>query len=518
MRNSLTHLLRAAHSVRGRLGSQGFITSAVLTASALIMETLAVYPWVLWFSTWDLLGWTGPPLTFLLSIGLMGLAYGATRYALSQRWNVSTARVAILVSAVLALALAVRLQHGAGYLLWDMHWLEYVSAHTSVIIGALVFGVYVVWRGIVLGRETLAFDGLYRTFLIGLSGLVCLMVLWRIFGGRVFAGAPPVAGAYIAGYFLAALVALALSNFLAVQEEIKRRQEIPDYLARRWLTLLVGAALAIVLMGIGLASIVSFDLIAFLTQPLGVLADGLLLVVLYAIGFPLGIAVALLEFVLRFLVSLLRGSRTPEPFQPPDFSDMRRLTEGQQPRSLPPELLLLAKWGLVAALSALVLYLLARAVFRYWSRREEEGIEEINESLWTWENFRNDVKGLLRAFLARFQRKDNGGGSRRGPHAASNLAEDQQDLDVREIYRRLLWVGEQAGIARAREETPYEYHVRMSQAIPVENDALKSVTEAYVRLRYGHQPPGPEALVNLNSMWRRLRGAIQRLGKDDEPS
>jgi tetratricopeptide (TPR) repeat protein len=67
--------------------------------------------------------------------------------------------------------------------------------------------------------------------------------------------------------------------------------------------------------------------------------------------------------------------------------------------------------GYLLALLGLAIYFLGRAIFRYWRGNGEKGYEEINESLWSWSGFKDDLNSFLRGLTDRFRRS----GARSGP-------------------------------------------------------------------------------------------------------
>src|SRR3972149_3704653 len=145
---------------------------------AVLLEVLWGYPWLVWIGTWQAISWSRPPLSLGGAVLLAMPAEVLTRFALGQKWSLSRVRLVVLSTTVVLLALVVRLEQDGGYSLWDPDWAKYALDHLSALIGGLVFGVYLVWRGLSLGRENLPFPNLYQKFVIGLVALVLLLVLW----------------------------------------------------------------------------------------------------------------------------------------------------------------------------------------------------------------------------------------------------------------------------------------------------------------------------------------------------
>ncbi|MDP3062578.1 MAG: hypothetical protein Q8O40_05125, partial [Chloroflexota bacterium] len=189
-----------------------------------MLEVLWAYPWLVWMSTWEKLGWSRTPLILAEAVGLVALAELLTRATLARGWPLARTRVVVLTSLLLTLALVVRLEYGGGHALWDAGWWRYAQAHMSPLMAGLAFGLYMLWRGISVGREELSFDELYQKFLIGLAALVVLLVAWGATTGRgEFKRVLTASGLYVVAYFSAGLLALAISNLRGLQEEMVRR-------------------------------------------------------------------------------------------------------------------------------------------------------------------------------------------------------------------------------------------------------------------------------------------------------
>ena len=98
------------------------------------------------------------------------------------------------------------------------------------------------------------------------------------------------------------------------------------------------------------------------------------------------------------------------------------------------------KVGPLLAILSVIIYFLSRAIYRYWRGNDDKGYDEIHESLWSWAGFSGDLKTFLKGLGDRFRRA--------GAHASPPLActmTEPQFLDVRELYRGLLWEGNRAG-------------------------------------------------------------------------
>ena len=90
-------------------------------------------------------------------------------------------------------------------------------------------------------------------------------------------------------------------------------------------------------------------------------------------------------------------------------------------------------------------------------------------------------------------------------------AEDaENDLEVREIYRRLLWEAATCGVTRHGYETPGEYARRLRKAVPAMGNGLGELTAMYIENRYGELKLGQKKAERANSLWRVLHRLLRK--------
>src|SRR5215831_2992302 len=240
--------------------------------------------------------------------------------------------------------------------------------------------------------------------------------------------------------------------------------------------MLLGTVGILLLVAIVLALTLTFERVDQLTRPLGAAADLVLWVLIYAIAVPLGFLVEGLIDLVRLLIHPGAPRQVTQSPIPNNLDELRnRASSGAGP----PELLLLAvKVAVAAIVVALVLGLLARAVFRYADSLSQDDVEEDRDFVWTWAGVRAALRAWLRSvlgrprFAARFSRRST-------PVATP----DRASLDPRELYRELLRLGARLGRRRASSETPREYERALETVAPLagaERD-LAILTEVYAR-------------------------------------
>lgn len=478
---------------------------------SVLMESLLVYPWLLWLSKWPATGWEHPPLSFWGILGIGLVAESGARIASAQKRD-SNHFFLILPLLMMATVLIVRLDNPGGISIWNVSgWLSYASHNISLMIAAFGFSVYMLWRGISAAQTVFTSQDVNRRFLIGLGVLVALITLWAMLAKSDTIPNPGVAiGLFAAAYFFIGLLAMAMINLQTVREEIVEHEGISTLLDRRWLSLLLGMSLVIVVLAIGMTSLFSFDMASALMEPLRFIAKWLLIGFIYAVLLPLGIVVGSVIFAFQWVVSLIFGTPRPTEIKPPSFRELRDAAEGDPTASVSPDLVALIKWSLLAIVAGIVIFLLAKALYRRWRARSKDDVDEFGESLWSWQTFKADVGTLINALLSRFRkRKPMEQESVQIPASAQQSGEADRIFTVREIYQGLMWQGSAAGIPRNRPETPYEYEKRLSQRF--ENaPEIRDITKEYVEHRYGETPVEAERLKALNAAWRALRSFMLR--------
>jgi hypothetical protein len=484
-------------------------TRRVISLLSILMEVLWVYPWYAWISRWDVLEWPQPPMALGSAVALALAAEVMSHLSLARGWTPVRTLLLVLPALAALLALLLRLDLSGRYTLWDPDWARYAGDHTSLLLGGLALGAYLLWRGISVGRDSPSFDDLYRKLQMGLTALVLLLIVVSITGASEIRQVLASTGFYVLGFFAAGLMALGLANFQSIQEEMLRREGTPGVLSQRWVSMLMGVVFAIVAIALIVASAFSFSLATLLLRPLGVLANWLYTALVYTVAFPLGVVAAVLAYVLRFLASLVGRGDPPDSFSAPTPVEVRRVMEGQETGGIPPEAVLALKWGLLALVVMLVLLILASSLLKYWKAKDEEGVEEVSESLWSWEGFKADLRSFLSRLLSRFKRRER---STAMP-ASSPLMLEQEDqaggFTVREMYQRLLHEGRRAGLPRRHPETPHEYRGRLQASFGPAELELQAITEAYTAERYGRAATPDEQLGLLNHLWRRLRSVLR---------
>ena len=487
----------------------------IIPVLAVLMEVFWVYAWEVWLSGIPALGWAGTPLNLFSCILLAIFCEIVSYLFLSKKWSLRRVRSVVLTSSLILLIALVRLNLGGGYSIWDWHWTNYAATHLSAIITGFIFGIYFIWRGISIGGRSNTFSNLYPSFLVGLTGIIVLFVIWALSSAQkenIWSNA----GIYAVTFFGVGLFSLALANLEKFRAELLQHKESGISFSRQWFSILVILVLVILGVSLAVAGIFSADILGTWLHFFSNLGGWLLTGLIYAL-YPVALVASLLYYVIRFLMNLLNHAPPPPPPQMTQPPDWQKFAQNQGPNSLPPALVLALKWGLIALVIVLVVFFLARALVRYSQRKMDSEVEEIHETIWSWNIFNSDLQAILVWLFGWARRRRN---TKVGAPSAmfadfKNSESSDRNYSVRELYRAWLWQERQNGSPRRQSETPYEYRQRIGPAREPVADEIEAITESYITERYGEVSAQPDKLRQLNRLWRVLRDKINDLNRKE---
>ncbi len=417
----------------------------LLIVLTVLAEALRAYPWLILLSSLGIMNWVDPPFSFLSSLIIISVVAIILHLTLYRDFRLNEVRIAALASGIICLLLVIRLEMHGGYGFWDFGWFTYASQNLVAVIAGLLFGTYLIWRGIAVSRGDQQTDHLYKNFIFGVAGFVLLMIVWastaRInTNEHMFATLVP----YILGYFFTSLMSLGISNFLSLRQGMASRPKATELFTRRWLLILLGVVTVIMIVGALLASTFSYNLITWIIQPLDTLAGWLLTAFLYVIGYPIGYLVEAVYWVGSYVLAWLMARLNSQEMMQIEMGEIGDKTEEIVTGSFPATLGTVLQWVLLLAVIGVIIFFLSRAIFRYWRGAQEKGYEEINESLWSWNIFGADVKSFLKGFTDRLrpggghgQQEEKPDGQEREAYASKNLhgfgAVGEEEFDREQI-------------------------------------------------------------------------------------
>ena len=506
-------------SIISRFKKVNWIADVLTPSAVILMEVLWLYPWLVFIGKERGLDTPKTHLSLLSLICVIGLSYIATKIFLKRKWSMLWIQTSIIACGLVGIFLVLRIEYSAGFNLFSGAWfvsyghilLDFFT-YTHPFGFGLIASLYLWWRGISLGRSPLDFEDIYTPFLIELATLVFLIILWVYsFKNETGQNLTTDIGIYIAGFFFFGLVALALSNLVVIQEQMKTKVESSKNFGRRWLTIILSVIGGIFLISIGFASIFSTQFISAVGRFLkGISAvyDKVVTFIIYAIGY----LVQILAYIYQWIINLFHHGKPPEPPQMVVPGDLNN-PKGTKQLIISPELILILKWTILALLLLVVIFLIIRAVRRRRRIQTGDDLEEEHESLWSWGGFKSDIILFFKMLFQRFKRKTK-------PVTAGVTIDWQPEedikrrLSIREIYQHLLWQGERLRIPREDYETPSEYARRLGTFAPEGREPLNEITGLYIDVRYGEKPIDDKKTDDANTVWQRLLNILK--GPEDQ--
>ena len=508
--------MRTARRFIRRLPNLNWISVLLVPVAVVLMEVFWFYPWLVWVGRVPFFAGDRPPLSLASVIVLLGASYAVTLYLLSRNWSEGWTRAGVVGFGLVLVYAAIRSEYHAGYGLADPQWFVYIGrailnlfSEANLLVVALPATVYLWWRGIDRGRRSLLVGDLYRTFLIGVGSFVLLIIAWRVsLGAGSLEDLAATVAPQIAAFFFFGLSALALTNLTSIRQRMAPEESMRSF-NRRWIPTLFGVIAGIVLIGVAVAGVFSPEFMAFLGRLVESAFD-VAREVFYYLLLPFGYIAAALVYVGMWLINLIRRGEPPE-FQMPELFGEEEQNEIPKGEPLPEIIGVVLKWVLFAVVAILVTYFLVRAVSRFRISRARSDVEEVNESLWSWQGFKADLVLFFNSLWQRLLRRRKRSAGPEAPPYWYGVEEQfgSGRLSIREIYCRLLWQGSRFGVPHRDWETPYEYDRRLGHVLTEGAGELAELTDLYVGVRYGDTEPPEWQVDHANSLWRGLRQLLQ---------
>ena len=483
--------------------------------AVILMEVFWLCPWLIFVGSMPMVTGDRPPLRFWSLLFLLVGSFIATRYFLKLKWPMVWIQLSIMVCGLIAIFLVLRIEYSAGYNLFNGSWFatygnEIISFFTKYppFVFGIIAGLYFWWRGINLARSRLYFDDIYHSFLIQLATLVFLIIMWSFtYKSGPLKNITSSIGIYVVGFFFFGLLALALTNLRVIQEKFRKKGELSKNFGRRWLTTILIVIGGVIMLGVGFASIFSSQFVSLLGKFMNSIS-GAYSAVINFILLAIGLLVQLIYDIGEFLINLIPKPKalTTTPETSPLVATTT--TPGSGGVYYNPQLVLIVKLVFLALIVFGVIFLISKAIRRRHQTEQSEDIEEVQESLWSWEGFKADLMVFFKSIFQLFKRKHK--------PVQANIATDWQveddierRLNIREIYQHLLWHGARLKIPREKYETPSEYARRLGRAVPDGKEPLDEITGLYIDARYGDHPVEEKQNDKANSLWHKLRNLFK---------
>ena len=460
------------------------------------MEASWLSPVLLFFSA--TLGGSGVAMAGWRLFLLLYLTRSAALYLAGAELDLGRSRTLLVYLAAASLLLALKVQNYAAYSWLSGGWLQRLAGDISDAAPALagivltVATVIYAWqRGLQLARSGQHPSAFFQQFQIGLFAVVaCTFIASRVGYGVSFVP-------WLFWFFFWGLLAVAVTRLQDIARN--RRSEVESY----WLPILI-AVIALVLLGGGLTALAyAHEMIAamrLLLDPLLKILDLLYQALIMIVTIVLLPFAYLLQAIMAWIMS---QQRKPEEtvIQPETpFDELVKQMQGGGVH-VPPQLTLVLKWLLIIAIAAVILKLL-QGMLRRLRVVEDQGVEEIHESVWS----PAELWAALRALWLRLLNALGIGRQKPVTHAlAPATAQERAALSVRQVYQRLLAMAAGLDHPRPPNRTPYEFLGDLNSLLPASQADLQAMTDAYVRARYGVDVTGTDDVDLVQQAWQRVK-------------
>ncbi|MFQ6000069.1 MAG: DUF4129 domain-containing protein [Anaerolineae bacterium] len=451
----------------------------LLTVTVAAMEISWAYPLMLILG-----GAIGPRFLSLFSTFIL-LLVAIYLSRLLAKMRPSYSQPAITILALLISMLIIKGDLFPKYALLDFRWIGELLRVGNILAGelitpgimALIATLYLWWRGINLGRESLGpyfVSHLFRLGMVALTGAVVLGLMLLPFDMAPF----------VLLYFLSALLAMALARVEKAQEQ----REAPSPFNIYWLAVPGSAILTLLFLG----TVASYLLSLKTVGPLRFWTGKILPPLLYYLLLPFAFLAQIIANLLSRL-SIQFAQLTPPASEGPSTTAANPFLE----RMVSSVVSFLNIFVVVVPiiLFLFVVWFTARSL-RRWQEMRRGASSEIRKSILS--------PALLAQDLASFLRGAWGGlaGDEGLAGLKDRLRPWREDLSsIRGIYATMLRFAANLGFPRRPGETPYEYLPTLSQTWPESREQLSYITESYIRVRYGGVSPSREEVERTKQAW-----------------
>jgi len=473
--------------------------SQVLDFLLLAGEVAWIYAWAIAVGAWS----GGSTLVGLPALLLLMLvAVVVSRLVASGRWRAAAARGLAVLLGLAAVALIVLAElklpqtWNQDLAAWN-RWLEGQNSGRAVLAGGLAA---VAWqRGVALGRSRAGVAGVEESFRIGTIAICSLLALVGLAGSAAHLSSDALIPSTLV-LLITGLVGMPLARIGDAGSRPRHRHGptlAPATLTPGgpWLAMLLTLVAGILGVTLVLARLFTFERVGALQDALTSRLDAALSTIVHVLAIPFGLIAEALIFLMRLI---LKPSPGRPQLEQPDMNWMSNLGQKPGPDSIPPEVLLALKAVVALTLAAVLAWIIWRAISRLQRFWEQDAADEVRDSVWKWPGW----MAVWRWIMARLQLAR----ARVATTISLRRGAVDEEISVRSLYRGLLRLGAAIGHPRHLAETPLEYEARLGRAAPEGRSEVRTVSDAYVRLRYGPPLPASPDLGPIATALNRLRG------------
>ncbi len=462
-------------------------------AALMVMEISWVAPWFRLLSEE-----TGRPALLRVSMVLLGAmlaAHGIIRLLVFLRLRKFLRQGIVLAVAVVSVLLGIRLLlYSAETLSWGellrRAWVHILDSNIAIPpeFIVLVFVILAWWRGMALARGDAGPSTLREQFWVGLG-----MYVAYVFVVTLATNQPAPMTAFFV-FLFATLVGMTAARIAMVSSLRGGRQAGFN---RRWLGGVCAAALLLV--GLAFIAAQTGQALTSILHAVWLVITAILAVFLWLAAVPIIFLAALLlerwdlfgdvvEVLAQGFERLMNTGKVLGEMLS-SWIERTGILEFLA-RLGPPLRLVCLGSGMVLLMGGLVIW----AVMRLWHEREAALIEEEQPAL--------DATMLLQQLNGMLRKRFDG---LRQRLVGRNWRRQQAAERVRQIYAGLMALCARMGTPRPTAVTPLEYEPKAARLFPGQEQDIRLITEAYVRVRYGLLPEDAQEVARIEAAWQHLQ-------------
>ena len=449
-----------------------FWRNSLITAVALYLETCVFY--LVFSIVTAVIQLPEAKVPFWLALIAMGWSFFLSYYLQTIRFSLNLRAIAGLAASVVSLVVLSNIMTGSGLIpLGAIITGDLVTAAT-VVVGFICL-VLLWWRGATVAQDDVTLDTIRGTFQWGMAVVFAAVLVDAISPHKV------VGSFLILGYFAVGLVGLSMARFAAEAGESQT-------MSKDWL-LPIGATVGGVLLLVLVISGVGLGGLDDVTRSIFGFVGKVGLWILKPVFLGLGYLAAGLAALLDWLVRVFGGG---------DFSQFdeaqRQIQEfheslaEQEQRGPPAWLVALLKWSAFLLVSTVVAWVLFR-LFRYRRMlRMGSEVEEIRESLFSWERANQDLTSMMAGWWNNLVRSAN-----------SENRPQSEPGDPRELYHRFLGLSADIGAPKGEGQTPKEHEAGLEQLLPPQ--PVDNIVNGFQSAHYGRWVADEAQMRELLNDW-----------------
>ncbi len=341
---------------------------------------------------------------------------------------------------------------------------------------AFIFTCFLWWRGITIGRSEIPHESLADAFYNGITALTFLFLVNTF--NPLLTPADALGPALL--FFASGLGALSLAG---LEEDRRRYKDTTGYwpaLNRRWLATVCGVIGLIILGGLGEASVMApgaFQRLVVFFKPAQEILFAIFLIIFFVLAQIVIWPVFYIVQALWGLLANLKGLNLPQA--PSDLAQqMQDLLDAITHSPAFQTASQSFTWLVIVLALGFIFWLAAR---RLWRLTGGGNADEIHESIFSSELLLNQLKNL---FSRKSQPPQPG-----SPYLPLAGPADDPRLIIRRAYQSLLEWAKALGHPRAPKETPLAFANSLIQSTPQHQEAITTLTSAYLTARYAADAP-----------------------------